>query len=398
MKQRPPSPVLIACIFFLNPLGWVDAQQQVAGSEEPTSQQRTETPEGESAPPAEAPLALDQADRPVTAETERTVTGGQHLLLGSWVLTAVLAAASTALAMKLFQHRKEERHFAQLREQLIASTGDRALFLLPEEALRLLVEVRGGVEQWVDHFLQGVRDERAASAELMSEVKSTALDSKRQIDDVVEAFKSQINDHLEKAGHAMRQIAAASAKAHQASNETLDYSKQVAETLIAKEAEIKLLKEGYQKALLGPLLKEMVTVRDDLIDLACTVSDPVTKAHLEHLDEKLSKALGELGISEITIPSDPNQAPLHHWDALPAAEVTRERDLHGKTAGVAKRGYLVTRSDGDPLVLRKSTVVRYRFEPSESDHDPSGTDEPAAPDQRAIAPDPGTQSPHPQQA
>ncbi len=280
-----------------------------------------------------------------------------------WILLAVAAALAAGLGTWAFMLRRQGIHFEALRQRVL--DGGEKLPLLSEEAFKLIADFRNDL----GNHAKALKADTDRNLELAGEVVHTAqkdaAEAQQLTRDTVDHFKTSLNGQFEKIGGFMKQIAQSAAAAHEASKVTMEYAEQVGSSLRIKEDEIKELRQGFQKAMLWPLVEGMVTVRDDLRKLqAAKQYDPETRKDLDTFDKDIGDALARLQIRELPLEegTDPTQTPARYWDALPAPRRTDTRELHGKVAKIENVGYLIDGVGGDPIVARKALVVRYAYD------------------------------------
>lgn len=279
-----------------------------------------------------------------------------------WILLAVAAALAAGLGTWAFMLRRQGIHFEALRQRVL--DGGEKVPLLSEEAFALIADFRNELGNHVKTLKAETDRKLELAGETVRTAQKDALEAQQLTRDTVEHFKTSLNGQFEKIGGFMKQIAQSAAAAHEASTVTMEYSKQVGTALQNKEDEIKELRQGFQRAMLWPLVEGMVTVRDDIRKLRIAkVDDPEIGAHLAEFDKDIEGALTRLRIREFSFANgaDPTEAEPHYWDAIPAAKPADTKELHGKVAQVEKVGYLIDVPGGSPIVARKALISRYAY-------------------------------------
>lgn len=237
------------------------------------------------------------------------------------------------------------------------------------------------------------------------ESQQLLLEAKKQFDDQIRSSKEQINasrdqtlavvsDFKQKLETAlngiMRAVSGELAKVVTHTSTAQDEAKQTRELLGAttdlidrKDKQIQKLEEGYQASLLKPLLLSFMEIKDDLVREEADSRDNDAKAAFSAAIRQIEMAFDKIGVIQTRVGAeqDPETLPSHYWDALPAAEVTDRADLHGKVFRIAKPGYHVALPGSDErngYVLRKTVVIRYRYEPRDLSAKPVHTSLPSS--------------------
>ena len=176
-------------------------------------------------------------------------------------------------------------------------------------------------------------------------------------------LKADLNDQLEQIAKYMQIVSKSSADAAASSQETLAFSKQLIETVVAKEQELGKLREGYQLSMLGPVINGFLNLRDDLNNILSTNLKGDLRKQLERLDHSLKISLSEVGVNELLleIGSDPLALESKKWGAIEATRPTNEEQLDGAVAAIIKPGYTSICPQGSEIVIRKALVVRYKY-------------------------------------
>lgn len=351
-------------------------------STSPLEQDAIQVPEASAAPQDPSEGATD-TDRPVSelSANPKPAVSSQAVApveakvqsILPWILLAVAAALAAGLGTWAFMLRRQGLHFEALRQRVL--DGGEKLPLLSEEAFKLIADFRGELGNHAKTLKAETDRNRESADEMVRTAQKDAAEAQQLTRETVEHFKTSLNGQFEKIGGFMKQIAQSAAAAHEASTVTMEYSKQVGTALQNKEDEIKELRQGFQRAMLWPLVEGMVTVRDDIRKLRIAkVEDPEIGAHLAEFDKDIEGALTRLRIREFTFANgaDPTEAEPHYWDAIPAAKPADIKELHGKVAQVEKVGYLIDVPGGIPIVARKALVSRYAY--NISIHPVSGTE------------------------
>ena len=177
-------------------------------------------------------------------------------------------------------------------------------------------------------------------------------------------LKADLNDKLEQIAKYMQIVSGSSAEAAACTKETSAFAKQISETVVAKEQELSMLREGYQQSMIGPVINGFLNLRDKLTTLLATDLEAELKKQLENLNQSIEISLSEIGVSELPleIGSDPLPVESKKWRALEATRPTSERQLDGTVAAIIKPGYTSIGPQGDEIVVRKAEVVRYKHD------------------------------------
>jgi molecular chaperone GrpE (heat shock protein) len=175
-----------------------------------------------------------------------------------------------------------------------------------------------------------------------------------------------MNNMLESLQKFMGKVVEDAKRTRDEAAETKELTKQVAAVLQEKEEQLRQLEEGYQKSLLGPLTKEFLNLRDELLSISEQTEGEISN-HLDAIDKKFVKALAETGIHEIAINGRPDDLPPGFWETVGAATPTENSEKHGTVERIYTRGYTVCRPDGEKAVLRKAVVVLYAHSPDSSE-------------------------------
>lgn len=184
---------------------------------------------------------------------------------------------------------------------------------------------------------------------------------------IVQDFKSKLNQAFESFAVSLQKVADSSDIAKNEVAKSGKVLEQTLQLLDKKEKEISDLKEGFQKAIMKPLILSFIEMRDDFVKELGHIQDEGISSSLKKNADKVDVALNKLGMIKMDIPADPHSLPGHFWDTLEAAKVTKDESLQGKTSRVVRDGYYSKVEDGNggahDVVFRKATVEIYRYEP-----------------------------------
>ncbi|MDA9831423.1 hypothetical protein N9C66_08780 [Akkermansiaceae bacterium] len=177
-------------------------------------------------------------------------------------------------------------------------------------------------------------------------------------------FKADLNDKLEQIARYMQIVSKSSTEAAAGSKETSAFTKQLSETIVSKEQELGILRDGYQRSMIGPVINGFLNLRDNLNTLLSTELEDELRKQLENLNESVGISLSEVGVNELLleIGTDPLSVESKHWRSLEATRPTSEKRLDGTVAAIIKPGYTSISPQGAEIVIRKAEVVRYKYE------------------------------------
>lgn len=177
-------------------------------------------------------------------------------------------------------------------------------------------------------------------------------------------FKSDLNDKLEQIARYMQIVSKSSIEAAAGSKETSAFAKQLSETIVSKEQELGILRDGYQRSMIGPVINGFLNLRDNLNTLLSMELEDELRKQLENLNESVGISLSEVGVNELLleIGTDPLTVESKNWRSLEATRPTSERRLDGTVAAIIKPGYTSISPQGGEIVIRKAEVVRYKYE------------------------------------
>ncbi len=342
--------------------------------------EQAKTPKSDAPPPNEIKAAGKEEPKhgaKKQSNSREAYTGSSII---PWIIVALLAAATGALAMWVFIMKKQGAHLEALRKRVL--DGGEKIPLLSEEALILLSQFRTDLKEGVARFESDLNSHQAKTQEILQDAKRAADDTQTMTKQLVEDFKERVQKHLDKVVGYMQRIADSSAGANESANKTMEYSKQVTESLRARDQELAELKKGYQLSMLAPLVQGILAVRDELINLEAVMSlDEHTRNQLNDFNQSILESLNTLGIHQLEIGEghDLNDIELHKWDPLEVSRSTKEPHLDRKVAEVIKHGYVIRGPHAHDTVVRKAQVIRYKFTPEEQseplvDGEPSGAD------------------------
>lgn len=280
-----------------------------------------------------------------------------------WIFATLLAASTGALAMWVFFMRKQGAKFEELRKRIL--DGGQQIPLLTEEALMLLTQLRGDLKEGAKKFETDQKAYQVRTEEILNNAQQAAQDTQLMTKQLVDDFKDRVQKHLDKVVTYMQRIADSSAGANETANKTMEYSKQVTESLRSRDNELAELKKGYQMSMLAPLVQSILTLRDELIQLESVLKlDDQTRNQLNEFNLSILGSLNILGIHqlEITEGIDLNDVELHKWDALEVSRPTNTPHLDRKVAEVIKHGYVIHGAHAHDTVVRKAKVIRYKYD------------------------------------
>lgn len=286
------------------------------------------------------------------------------LVLPLIIASIVLAILTGGLLAYFMVLRARGRSFAALREEVLS--GSKEVPLLTTEALEMISQFKGQLMDSAADF-HGKADEHRSSVEgFISRAEKTANESHAKTHETVDTFKGSMNNMLESLQKFMGKVVEDAKRTRDEAAETKELTKQVAAVLQEKEEQLRQLEEGYQKSLLGPLTKEFLNLRDELLSISEQTEGEISN-HLDAIDKKFVKALAETGIHEIAINGRPDDLPPGFWETVGAATPTENSEKHGTVERIYTRGYTVCRPDGEKAVLRKAVVVLYAHSPDSSE-------------------------------
>ena len=279
-----------------------------------------------------------------------------------WIFATLLAASTGALAMWVFFMRKQGAKFEELRKRIL--DGGQQIPLLTEEALMLLTQLRGDLKEGTKKFETDQKAYQVKTEEILNNAQQAAQDTQLMTKQLVDDFKDRVQKHLDKVVTYMQRIADSSAGANETANKTMEYSKQVTESLRSRDNELAELKKGYQMSMLAPLVQSVLTIRDELIQLESVMKlDESTREQLNDFNISILESLNVLGIHQLEIAEghDLNDIPIHKWDTLEVSRPTKEPHLDRKVAEVIKHGYVIHGPHAHDSVVRKARVIRYKY-------------------------------------
>lgn len=280
-----------------------------------------------------------------------------------WALAIVLAFLMGMLLVWTLVLRKQSKNLKALKERVL--DGGEKIPLLTDEALELISVFKKKLE---DTSSQLTTDLDAYRSRVESQLRK-AQEIANQAQDLTTKTVSQFKENLRKSfGQIqayMQKIADSSAGAYEQTKQTAEYSKQVGETLVSKNQELAALREGYQLSMLGPLVKGSLGVMDQITSLmAVDTSSAESLEDLKELKNLIVRSLEDLGVSEINLHSgdDPTKIDSYKWEPLDASRATNDQSLDKMVAEVIKPGFVAMGPDGSEAVIRKTLVVRYRYQ------------------------------------
>lgn len=176
-------------------------------------------------------------------------------------------------------------------------------------------------------------------------------------------LKADLNDQLEQIAKYMQIVSKSSIEAAASTQETSAFVKQLSETVVAKEQELGMLRDGYQQSMIGPVINGFLNLRDNLNSLLSTDLEGGLKKQLENLNQSVKISLSDVGVNELLleIGSNPLALESKKWRALEATRPTNEEQLDGAVAAIIKPGYTSVGPQGSEIVIRKAEVVRYKY-------------------------------------
>lgn len=267
-----------------------------------------------------------------------------------------LAFFTGGLVVYIIILRARGRSFDVLREEVLSGSGQ--VPLLTEEALELIRQFRAELSDSATRFHNKADEHQSRVEDFVNRAEEIANDSHAKTHETVSTFKGSMNNMLENLQKFMGKVVEDAKRTRDEAAETKELTKQVAKVVREKEEQFQNLQEGYQKSLLGPITKEFLNLRDELLSLREQTEGEVAD-QLDAIDKKLVQAFAETGIQEIPIAAKPDDLPPGYWETVGAAIPTDDYEKHGTVERVHTRGYTVCRPDGEIAVLRKAVVVRY---------------------------------------
>jgi hypothetical protein len=275
-----------------------------------------------------------------------------------WGLAIVMSILAGAAVTNVWIMKKQERHFALLRESVF--NGAKPVHLLPEEATRIIREFYEMIRKGAEHFDQTVKQQRNELERIVKMADDSSQLSREDTHRTVETFKGSLNEMLGKIGKFMERVVQDTKETHNQALETKEFAKQVSTLIYEKEAEISKLKEGYHIHLISPLIKAFLKIRDDIHLLTNHAADPQICQQLSDLDQRIGHALLDLQIEEIPIQIGEKPHEVHHsslWESLGAASPTDDPLRHGAVASIQERGYQFKNRNGEPHIIRKAVLL-----------------------------------------
>jgi hypothetical protein len=315
---------------------------------------------------------LSQETSSATGNFVASKSGLEDLL--PWCLAVFMAVLAGATGTYIIILKKQERHFVDLREDVLR--GSRAVHLLPEEATRLIQEFHRNVKEGANYFADTVKRQRQELEQVIGLANEMCRASHEETKSTVDTFKGSLNEMLGKISKFMERVVQDTKETHNQALETKDFAKQVSSLIQDKELEISKLKEGYHLQLISPLTKAFLTIRDDIHLLADHIGDAQIRQQLSDFDQQIGNALADLKIEEIPILVGQKPHEIHHsrlWESLGAAVPTNDPVLHGAIARIQARGYQLSISNDEPHIIRKAVLVIQNYSPvdGQSEGEPS---------------------------
>lgn len=191
--------------------------------------------------------------------------------------------------------------------------------LLAEEARGLIDDQR----KIISNSYENIKD-------INVKIDSIVENQLNQTSNIVENFKQKLNSFSDQILQYLGGVADSSKSAQSDVAQCRDVLLQTAHLLDKKEKEITVLKEGFQKSLLQPILLSFIETRDDFHKEMGECTDDGVSAMLKKGVEKIDISLKKTGIMRMEIPENPDDLPLHYWDTLEAAKLTNDPNLAGK--------------------------------------------------------------------
>lgn len=275
-----------------------------------------------------------------------------------WCIAIFMAILAAVAVTYVWNMKKQERHFAALRENII--NGSKPVHLLPEEATRIIRDFNEMVRKGASYFEDTVKHQRIELEQIVKMAEETSRSSREDAQRTVDTFKGSLNEMLGRISKFMERVVQDTKETHNEALETKEFAKQVSSLIHEKEAEISKLKEGYHLHLISPLTRAFLKIRDDIHSLANHTDDPQIRQQLTDLDQRIGHALLDLQIEEIPIHVGEKPHKIHHprlWESLGASVPTDDPVRHGAVARIQERGYQFKISNREPHIIRKAVVV-----------------------------------------
>ena len=301
------------------------------------------------------------AEKQETSGEEESESNSSDFL----VIIVVLSFFSGALLVWTFFLRRQGSRLKALKEKVL--NGGEKIPLLNEDALDLIITFKKELEDSRSELIEEFKEHQGSMELQLRGAQTFVSEAQALTKETIAHFKENLQKSFGQIQTYMQKIADSSAGSYEQAKETAEYAKQVGETVIEKHREITKLREGYQLSMIGPLIKGILELRDKLTTLeGLSDIDEATKKELNELNQTAVSALKDVGVNEIDIQhgTDPTEFPFHKWDALEVSRETSEENLSKKVAEVVTPGYVALRPDASEVVVRKTRVLRYKYNES----------------------------------
>ena len=237
-----------------------------------------------------------------------------------------------------------------------------------ESSLLLTAEAR----ELIDDQRSVIRESAGRIIQLENQINRLVKGHSETIQIIVDDFKSKLNKAFESLAVQMQNVVDSSEVAKNEVAKSGKVLEQTVQLLDKKEKEISILKEGFQKALIKPVILSYIEMRDDFVSELGQIIDDGFSSSLKKNVEKVDVVLNKIGMIKMEVPEDPHSLPSHFWDTLEAAKVTGNESINGKTSRVVRDGYYskIIDANGQPhdIVFRKAIVEIYRYEPKSTEN------------------------------
>jgi Flp pilus assembly pilin Flp len=267
-------------------------------------------------------------------------------------LAAIALVLVGALAGNIVILARLKNFFSQQRQRIFE--GSEATFLLDSEAKKLIEDVRDQVSSHIEKL-----NDRADQAGVQIRC------NQQVVTELVGNFKDKLNEIFSSLGSELTKVVDHSEKSQESSKKSLDILDNLLKTVDARDREIELLRDGFQKSLLAPLLAELM----DIQDMLSKEKTDSTNEFVEEVHGEISKAFDRLGIQEIHVPNNPEDLPTHLWQASSAVQATERMEDNGMKARIVRTGFFIPPQTAQDLskaiVLRKAIIERFCFDPTD---------------------------------
>ena len=291
-----------------------------------------------------ATLSQDMVD---TTSAELTA-----LQLIPWCAAVLLSLAVGGLIVQNRDLRKQGLYFEKLRTRVLEAKE--SIYLLDKESQELLREAKIQFEEQI----------RSSNERIDVSSKQTNT----VVDDFKQKLESALNGVMGAVSNELAKVVSHTSNAQDEAKQTRELMSATTDSIDRKDREIQKLQKGYQASLLMPLLQPFMEIRDELVKERSETKDALMIKSFSAVIEKIDFAFNKIGVllTNIQVGKDPEEYPVHFWEALASTEETEREDFHRKVFRVIRPGYytILPGLDADHgQVLRKAVVILYRFEP-----------------------------------